>query len=210
MSTTITTGPDDLRRRRTSRARFGGVRRAAHATIGVAYLAAGVLLIAFEHPARGVETHILAWVLGHTISNNAVASTMYGDPSVAFGIDDHWYALRVTAECSIAFYAGAVLLLAGLLTMIPRLNPLRILVAALVSAVALVALNQVRMVMLAIVFSSFGDDAFEWAHSLGGSFLMIFGLAGCLFLFFRLVIRGGRKTPAGETVTADETTEATR
>jgi exosortase/archaeosortase family protein len=189
MTSAMTTAASDLRvrPRQVRRRRSTLILRVL---IGVLFFAAGALAIASELTVRHGEVWLSRHVLGALTGATTIAEGVGSTPTIMFTFDDqHWYAMRVTVECAIAFYVGGVLFFTGLLALIPRLNVLRLLLAAAASIAGLVALNQVRLLMLEFVFSHFGRDAFDWAHSLVGSFLMLFGIAGCLLLFFQLAVK---------------------
>lgn len=105
---------------------------------------------------------------------------------------DHWYSLVMTPECAIAFYAGGLLILGGLMVLIPRFRIGRIVIATAVAVVFMAFVNQLRLALLAHVFGVYGRDAFEWAHSLGGSTLMVVGLTLSLGIFMVIVLRRSR------------------
>lgn len=150
-----------------------------------------VLLFVFERLTRQIEVGIASWVFPLVFAEDALPVTSGGMPGVAFG-HNGWYALIITPECSIAFYVGALVLLGAALLLIPRFQMSRILLAVAVSSLGMIALNQVRLAALGFIRAEYGGQAFDWAHTLGGSFLMMAGLAGCLALFFVVVVRGGR------------------
>ncbi|WP_025159059.1 exosortase R [Leifsonia aquatica] len=161
----------------------------------IALLLAGLggSLIAIERASRGIEVIVSTWLLPLLFAGDAVPARTRGNPSVAFETGGHWYALIITPECSIGFYVAAIVFLGAALTLVQRFRLSRIFLAVGISALGLVLLNQVRIAGLAFLLSHYGHDAFDWAHSIGGSFLMMAGLTGCLALLFVLVVRGSRK-----------------
>lgn len=164
--------------------------RIVRIVIALAMVALGVFVMLSERSVRMLETDLAAQILPLVFADEAIRGTSDGEPAVAFGVGATWWALRVTIECAIALYVGPIIMLGGLLTAIPRMSLVRVFSATAIAAAALVVLNQMRLLMLGFVLGQYGKGAFEWAHSLAGSFLMMFGLAGCLFLFFRVVILG--------------------
>ncbi|WAA65637.1 exosortase R [Microbacterium oxydans] len=164
--------------------------RIARVLIALAMVAFGLYVMISERSIRLFETDLASQIFPIVFADEALRATSQGEPAVAFGVGDTWWALRVTIECAIALYLGPVIMVGGLLTAIPRMGLLRVFTATTIAVAALLLLNQVRLLMLGFVLGTYGRGAFEWAHSLAGSFLMLFGLAGCLFLFFRVVILG--------------------
>jgi exosortase/archaeosortase family protein len=190
--------PHGVRRARRHHDGTGGVRGAAGLTVRIVVAlvlaASGALVMLGEHSIRVAETRIAARVAEWVLADVAFPSTRGGQPSVTFVIDERWFSLIVTPECSVAFYIGPILLLGAAIVLIRRVPIHRVLLAASVSAALLIALNQARFLGLAFALSHFGRNTFDWWHSLGGSFLMLSGVALSLFLFFRLVVRDRPRT----------------
>ena len=157
--------------------------------LALALAAAAVALFLAERTMRGYEVAIAGKVLPFLFASEATTAESGGSPVVLFKQDGLWLGLRMTAECSIAFYVGAILLFAALMMLIPRFTILRVLLAGAIAVTTMILLNQVRLVALAWVFGAHGRETFEWAHSIGGSVLMIGGLAVTLTLFFFVVVR---------------------
>lgn len=156
-------------------------------------LAAGVGLIIIEHSARTIEALVASKLAPLLFANDAIPAVSNGNPAFAIGYGEHWYAFVITAECSIAFYLGAILVVSAAIALLPRIRATRLLTATLIAMVLMTALNQVRFLGLAIIRAELGAEAFNWAHTLGGSILMLFGLGGCLFLFLMYVVRPSRR-----------------
>lgn len=150
--------------------------------------AAAITVMLSERAVRGWETFLGAHLIGLTFGDEAAHTDFGADPSILFRTGTSYWSLRVTAECSIAYFAGAILLIAAGFLFFRRYEPVRVMTATAISVVGLMGLNQVRFLALGWIMSATDHTTFEWAHSLGGSFLMIFGLAASLFCFFRLVI----------------------
>lgn len=158
--------------------------------------AAGVLAVLNEHAFREVEMQIASRIIPVLLSTEAIGSVFQGDPAIAFEAGGPWFALVITIECSIALYLGPLLVLAAGFIAMPRMNFARIAIATVVSFAGMVLLNQARFVMLASALSLGGRESFEWMHSLVGSTMMLIGIAGCLTLFFRVVVVGSRRAVA--------------
>jgi exosortase/archaeosortase family protein len=161
--------------------------------LAMATIAAGIVVMANERTFRSIESEIGAHLFS-LVMGDAVAATTGDDPSIAFELGGHWYALRVTIECSIALYLGPLMMLGGALLATPRMGVIRIALATLTSVTTMAALNQARFLMLGYALGS-GDRArFDWMHSLVGSSMMLLGIALSLTLFFRVVVVGSRRT----------------
>lgn len=170
-------------------------RQSRYVRILVALLLAGLggTLIAVERASRGIEAMVCTWLVPFLFADDTAPARTGGNPAIAFESGGHWYALIITPECSIAFYIAAIVFLGAALALVPRLRLSRVFLAVGISALGLFVLNQFRTASLAFLLSNYGPDAFDWAHTVGGSFLMMAGLTGCLALFFILVVRGSRK-----------------
>ncbi|WP_139200593.1 exosortase/archaeosortase family protein [Curtobacterium sp. MMLR14_010] len=155
-------------------------------------LACAVALVAGEQIGRSVESSIARWLL-HTVSGMEVlgmhASTV---PAVVFRSGNlRWNVLEITLECAIALTLAGLLVIGAALVCTSRCSPGRVLLAMAAGTSLLVLVNQVRIVMLALVLAHGGVGPFEWAHSFAGSVVSLAGLAGTLFVVFTLVIRPG-------------------
>lgn len=166
---------------------------APRVVLALALLVLGVLVVANERSFTALEARLGTHLIQAAFADQAVTATTRGDPSIAFAVGADWWALRVTTECAIALYIGPLLAFAGLFVAFPSISLVRTAWALVVAGVTLVLLNQARLVGLGYVFAEWGLNAYDWAHSLVGSFLMIFGVAGCLTLFFFAVIRPSRR-----------------
>jgi exosortase/archaeosortase family protein len=176
--------------------------------LGLAFIASGVAIVVFEGAVRAVEAHILAWLLGTGfLAEQAFPSTSGGSPAVLFAHDGDWLAVRITAQCAIAFYLAAVLGLAALLSLVRRVRIGRLLTATALAIAGLTALNQLRLLVIAVAFSRGGHDAFAWAHGPIGTVMMLVGIAGALTLFFFLCVR---RAPERRRTTRPDRNGATR
>jgi exosortase/archaeosortase family protein len=162
-----------------------------------ALLALAVVLALYEAKVRYVEAQIAAWVAGRTITGQTAVLMSGGSPAFAFNVDHHWFGIRLTVECSIALYLAALAVLSAVFLLLPKTVAARVFLAAAISAVGLVVLNQVRLLMLAFALGRISQDAFAWAHSFAGSVLMLIGVVLCLLLFLRLSF--GTRTAAKRT-----------
>lgn len=181
-----------LLRRQTARRHpeHRSLRRAAfRIVVALVVVGAGIATIVLEQQMRHLEAAVSARLVGLFFADAAVYSPSGAEAAFAFSTsDDRWFGLRITIQCAIALYVGPILILGGLMSSLTRLPLVRVLGATALAVVLMVTLNQVRFVLLAVVLATWGHDAFDWAHSLGGSFLMLFGLAASLFLFFRIIM----------------------
>jgi exosortase/archaeosortase family protein len=160
----------------------------ARTILGLTMVALGVLSIVFEATARGVEATVAARLATVVTPVETVAFPAEPDPAVVYRIGGAWYALRITAECSVAFYIGGLLILGAAVSTALRLPPVRVLLAAVAGVAVLVLTNQTRILGLGLIRGEFGSEAFAWAHSLGGSLAMLLGVVVALMLFFAITV----------------------
>jgi len=170
----------------------GRTPRTVRVLTSLVLVAGAVALVAGEHIGRQVESSIARWLL-HALTGATVlpagASTV---PAVVFQSGDlQWNVLEITVECAVAYVLAALVMLGAALALVPRFGPLRVVLATAVGAALLVLVNQVRIVLLALVLAHGGVGPFEWAHSFAGSVVSLFGLAATLFVVFLIVIRPG-------------------
>ncbi|RKR74705.1 exosortase R [Frondihabitans australicus] len=205
MSSLSSVQPDSLplRPRANRRRRRSSFGLALRLLAAAAFVAGGAALIYFEFDFRRLETVINAFLMRSTFASSAISLILPGnDPSILYTYLGRGFVLRVTEECSIALYIGPIAIFGGLLTLVRRLRLRRIALATGIALVGMALLNQFRILALGFVFGTWGHDAFEWAHSLGGSFLMLFGLAACLAVFFRIVVIGAKRSDRKATIKA--------
>lgn len=180
-----------------SRQRTASARMPLRWALAVILATLGVLAILFERAARSVEVILASDILPLVFASGATPAITDGEPSIAFGYGEHWYAIRITAECSIAFYAGAIAIAGAAIVLVPKIRIVRVLPAVLISMAVMVALNQVRFVGLTYALGAHGIEVFDWAHTIGGSILMMAGITGCIFFFLMYVVRPSRHERKG-------------
>lgn len=155
-------------------------------------LAAAVSALLVEEQLRLAEAGAFAWVLSHTVSDSVHTGALGGSPVISFSTASGWHSLRLTAVCSITYYLAPALALGAILTLTPSVRPLRAWAASLVAVVGLVALNQARLLMLALALARFGLDGFHWAHGPIGTAVMLLGIGGTLLMFFVVCLSPAR------------------
>jgi len=149
---------------------------------------AGALLIVYEFQLRVLEVAVAAWVNRLVLGGIVTTGWSDGEPSVTFGSPKVGYTVIVTVECAIALYLAALLWIGATLALIPRLSLWQVLVSTMGAVAGMILLNQVLLFVLEMSLWNGGLAVFEWMHSLVGSLLMLFGLATCLFVFFRVAV----------------------
>ncbi|RZU65912.1 exosortase/archaeosortase family protein [Microterricola gilva] len=163
--------------------------RVARGALSLSLLAIGVFIVVNEGQVRVAESHLLAFLMNRGIADSAVEASSAGNPAVAFELGGQWLALRITIQCAIALYLGPVLLVAALLVLSPRVSSARVLLSTGIGLAALTLLNQLRLLLIAFGYGTWGTEAFHWMHGPVGTGLMLVGIAAVLFLFVILCIR---------------------
>ena len=161
--------------------------------LALVFAAAAVAAVAFEHTLRTMEAAISAELLPLIFATGTKAATSSGSPAIAFEGDGHWYALRITAECAIAFYVAAIFALTAILLLLPRFPLVRMLGATAIGVTGLVFLNQVRLGWLAYAFSYQSREVFDWVHIVGGTMLMAVSMAATLLFYVLFIVRKPKK-----------------
>ncbi|MEU5693195.1 exosortase P [Actinosynnema sp. NPDC020468] len=114
--------------------------------------------------------------------------------TVYFGLGgDTPFGLRMTPECTSAFLLVPLLLVAALMVGLRPGVTGRVAVALLAAAVAVVVVNQLRVLTLVGLIGWLGTDrGYYWGHTLFGSMVSVFGGAAALVLFVALATRAAR------------------
>ncbi|WP_245931186.1 exosortase P [Actinokineospora auranticolor] len=114
--------------------------------------------------------------------------------SVYFGLaTDAPFGLRMSPECTSAFLVLPLLVLAAVVIALRPFVARRVLVALLAASVAVIAVNQVRIMTLVGLIQWLGTDrGYYWGHTLLGSLVSVLGGAAALVLFVWLGTRAPR------------------
>lgn len=83
--------------------------------------------------------------------------------------------LRISAGCTVALLLAPLVLIGALLVAFTRFDLTRVLAGILVGTAALLAVNQIRIAVIAYFIQSWGMPGFELGHKLVGTLI---GLAG--------------------------------
>lgn len=148
-----------------------------------------VLLLIFHEETRLFEAQAASTIASIAFADSSVANSSTGTPYFAYSLGDQWYLLRITAECGIGLYIAGLLLLTSALSFVRKIVFWRLVLALALASFIFIGLNQARFLLLAAIFSSMGRASFNIAHSLGGSALMLSGMAIALLLFVRIAVR---------------------
>ncbi|MFF2050178.1 hypothetical protein ACFVU2_01135 [Leifsonia sp. NPDC058194] len=178
-----------------SRAASGAARTRSTASrwiTGSALVVAGVLAVLFEQAIRVVETQAATSLVGSLFASGTMFASNAGDPVIGFTMGHGWFAAQATVVSGSAFFVGAVAIVGGLLALTGRIPAPRVLTISVLGVVALLILNQARLVLTALYM---GSTAQQGAHPLDhplGSAAMIVAVAGVLTFFF-FAVRSARR-----------------
>lgn len=156
----------------------------------LAGLAAG--LVIWHGMYRTLEIRLAA-VLIEAVTSSGVYVVPHRQ-TVYFGLGtDHAIGLRITAECTSAFLIVPLLAVgATMIGLRPRITR-RVLISLGVAVVALVLVNQLRVLTLVALIDTLGRDrGYHLGHTLLGSMVSVFGGAAALVLFVWLSTRPPR------------------
>lgn len=175
--------------------------------MSLAFVVGAGLLIAVQWQIRHVEAEFSASVLQRLFRVDAVVNTerpvfYFETPTPHSQVSTVWTGLSLTAECTVAWLIAPLLALCGLIVLGPRLRVRAVLVAVGLTAVALVAVNVLRVVVIALATHKWGVDVgYRWSHDVYGSMVTVVGVGVAILLFLRLATRFSRgdlaATPAG-------------
>lgn len=181
--------------RATTIAPYSRLRRVLRIAVGLVLLATATALLTWQQQVRAGEMGLAgAWFhLVLTGTTHTAGDTIYfswtGGPLI--GLQDTW-------ECTVALLAAPLCAIGGGLLALTRI-PVRRLLTGLVAALVLViAVNQIRLAMIAVSLQRWGLDGYDLSHKVLGSIVAIAGfvIAAMVFLKIAGAPAKGRHRPA--------------
>ena len=162
---------------------------------------AGVLVVAGalvlgHRTYEMAEMYLASFVLGALTPGHTYFAAAH--QAVYFGLGtSHPLGLAMTPECTSAFLVvPLVLVSAVLIALRPRITG-RVLISLGVATVALIIVNQLRILLLASLVGWLGTDrGYYWGHTMVGSLVSVIGGAIALVLFVRLATRDRNRDEA--------------
>jgi exosortase/archaeosortase family protein len=162
-------------------------------------LAAGLLALvaalvalhrAYETAEIALAGVVVRMLTSHGVHVAAERQTLY------FGLgSDTPFGLRMTPECSSVFLALPLVAVGAVMIALRPSVARRVLFALVVAALAILGINQLRVVGLVTLIGWLGtDQGYYWGHTLLGSMVSIVGGASALVLFVSLST-GTRRVP---------------
>ena len=170
------------------------VPRTSRTTLPTRIMVAGllglaVLLVVFNRAYRTGEM-VLASLILRVVSSDGVHLAAQRQ-TVYFGLgSDRPFGLQMSPECTSAFLVLPLLVVgAVMIALRPRIAK-RVLIALLIAGVAVVVVNQLRIMTLVGLIEWLGTDrGYYWGHTLLGSMVSVIGGAAALVLFVWLSTR---------------------
>jgi exosortase/archaeosortase family protein len=155
----------------------------------LALLGASAALVVANQAYREAEVSLAGFLL-RVIGPDGVA-VVAERQTVYFGLgSDTPLGLRMTPECTSAFLVLPLLVIGAAMIALRTRITRRVLVALGAAAVAVVVVNQFRVLTLVGLVEWLGvDTGYHWGHTLLGSMVSVFGGAAALVLFVWLATR---------------------
>ncbi len=160
------------------------------AVLAVIAVAAGLVLA--ERVYRVFEVQLSGLIL-RVITTSGVFVAGERE-TVYFGLSgDTPLGLRMTPECSSAFMLLPLLLVTAVMLYFRPRNAKRLFVSLAISAIAVILVNQMRVLAIVGLVNWLGvDEGYYWGHTLLGSMVSVLGGAVALVLFVWLGTRKSR------------------
>jgi exosortase/archaeosortase family protein len=155
----------------------------------LAVLAAAVVLVFIERAYRVLEVQISGLIL--SVITRSGVEVVSERETVYFGLSGATpLGLRMTPECSSVFMLLPLFLVTAVMLWFRPINARRLFLSLAVSALAVVLVNQLRVLAIVGLVNWLGvDDGYYWGHTLLGSMVSVFGGAITLVLFVWLSTR---------------------
>lgn len=157
--------------------------RAARIAVGLVLLAAAAGLLVWQQQVRAGEMSLAgAWfhlVLSGTThtAGDTIYFTWTGGPLI--GLQDTW-------ECTVALLAAPLCAIGGALLALTRMPVRRLLTGLVVALGLLIAVNQVRLAMIAVSLQRWGLDGYDLSHKVLGSIFAIAGFVLAAMVFLKI------------------------
>lgn len=154
-----------------------------------AVIAVAIVLVLLERVYRVFEVQISGLIL--SVITSSGVEVVSERETVYFGLSSTTpLGLKMTPECSSVFLLLPLFLVTAALLWFRPANARKLLVSLAVSAVVVIAVNQLRVLAIVGLVNWFGvDKGYYWGHTLLGSMVSVFGGAITLVLFVWLSTR---------------------
>jgi exosortase/archaeosortase family protein len=164
--------------------------------VAASLLLAALALIMWHRVYRTAEMMLAGGVIRLFTSDGVYVAA--ARQSVYFGLGgNHPFGLRMSPECTSAFLLLPLLFVGAVMVLLrPRITR-QVLGALGLSLVALILVNQLRLLMLVGLINWLGTDrGYYLGHTVFGSIISVIGGAAALVLFVWRATRSTQKEPA--------------
>lgn len=167
-----------------------------HRALAVALLLVAAALVVWHRAYRTVEMLLAGGLIRLFTSDGVYVAAQR--QSVYFGLGgDRPFGLRMSPECTSAFLLLPLLLVGAVMIVLRPGISRQVLGALGISLVALIVVNQLRLLLLVGLVNWLGTDrGYYLGHTMFGSLVSVLGGAAALVLFVWLATRSHRKDPA--------------
>lgn len=111
-------------------------------------------------------------------------------------VDGRAVGMRITAECTVALLTGPLCLLGGTLLAFTRARWQRLLVGVAAGLVAVVVVNQLRLVLIAVSMQHWGLPGYHVSHKFVGTVVALAGFVAGTLLMLRIATADQRRSAA--------------
>lgn len=154
----------------------------------------GAALWAWSARVRVVESQLLARLLAVVLGRPTVPGAHR--PQVFWTGAGGVRGIEISASCSSGRIASPALVAGALLVLTRRVAVARVVVAAVAAVGALTAINQARLLVIAVSIDRYGAaGSVALHHAIAGSIVTVFAVALCLAAGARVAFGGRRPAP---------------
>lgn len=161
---------------------------------GLVLVAVGVSLLLYETVVRADEASLAGHWFGLFLAGPVQTSRdlVFFDWSKGPLV-----AVQITQECTVALLAGPLLFLGAGLLAFTRAAWHRLLVGLAVGLAVVIAVNQVRLALIAVSTQHWGISGYDVSHKFVGTVLVLAGFTLAVLLTIRIAVRTRRGAHAG-------------
>ena len=157
--------------------------RALRIAVGLVLLATATALLTWQQQVRAGEMglagswfHLVLSGTPHT-AGDTIYFSWTGGPLI--GLQDTW-------ECTVALLAAPLCAIGGVLLALTRMPVHRLLTGLALALVLVIAVNQVRLAMVAVSLQRWGLDGYDLSHKILGSIVGIAGFVIAAMVFLKI------------------------
>lgn len=163
-------------------------------------IVAGIAVVIRAQVVRAAEASLNAALMGWFTDGQTY---VWGDRgSFYWGMGSgHARGLQITSQCSIAYVAGPMLVIFGLLLLARRLPLQRVVLGVAVGVGLMFVINTARILLVAASLQLWDSEAaFWWAHVVLGSVIAVAGNIAALAIAIRIAF--ARRSPQADEAVA--------